>query len=428
MSGKNGNGKQPTKSSLEKEVKKLRRLLTSEQKKASEAEKTAAEAQKTAVKAQMKGNGTGYPTGRGPKSAFGKLILRHCKHKVWRIAKFVPVNVDQEAKLWKIILKSLQGDGVDEGYKTPAEKARWVVLHARNCARAMNETRQYVVGRLKEAVKKYWKANGKVMPSLENIKAIATRSLPIDDGNTDNMALAKWYVDSYMVAACGNRYDFGPSARHYHPLSLACPEDDSKKPTITASTEAFAVICLENNYTSWPAVFEIEEQYPGYEIRRAHKNMPDGYVPGSTHTLLEDGNVRAVYVHGDQFNTKWTMATEGAKKEGGWSPEGRDEFTTLNETIHNIRTSDDTKEASLAYEHQILAALRIDYKLSAESEGLEKALGSKRAPEQLPKKAELIDFGDDDSDCDMVHFEAQRLEGEVVAGIDEAGEMNVAAV
>jgi hypothetical protein len=78
-----------------------------------------------------------------------------------------------------------------------------------------------------------------------------------------------------------------------------------------------------------------------------------------------------------------------------------------------------------------LAALRIDYKLTAESEGLEKALGSKRSPDELPKKPELIDFGDDDSDCDMVHFEAQSLEGEEaeeVAGVDEAGNVTIAQV
>jgi len=178
-----------------------------------------------------------------------------------------------------------------------------------------------------------------------------------------------WYQDK-ILAKVGGRPFWPENVRHYNTISGATFPEDDKKLYMTPSSEAFAVLCFENNKTKWP-----------YEAK-------GGDDPKN-----------------EAMETQFTCSRSGQNKFGCWNNASRKRLVELVELISEARAGPKSATA----EEKALEHLQKVYKI-AEKEAKKKA---KKKPKRA-KEAEVVEIPFDEE-----MEEEDEEEGETTEGDDE---------
>jgi hypothetical protein len=184
----------------------------------------------------------------------------------------------------------------------------------------------------------------------------------------DNQNWFAWYHDK-ILAKVGGRPFWPESVRHYQTISGATFPDDDSKLYITPSTEAFAVLCFENNKTKWP-----------YEAKK-------GDDPKN-----------------EAMETQYTCSKSGQNKFGGWNNAGRKRLVELVDKIKAARADPKSEKAEL----MVLDHLQTEHKI-AEKEAKKKA--KKKAKRDMDSEVVEIPFDEEMEEED--EDEGSSTEGDV---------------
>ena len=95
-------------------------------------------------------------------------------------------------------------------------------------------------------------------PSMKKLLACMQRKLPVND--PENKYEILYHLDALLPRASGCARAFDKKVRCHATISDAKMDEKAKEEDITAETEAFAMIVLENNCTKWPTLFVLEDK------------------------------------------------------------------------------------------------------------------------------------------------------------------------
>jgi len=184
--------------------------------------------------------------------------------KLWRVCKFVTSDEDRAKVTAKICsLCDFEGDS------NPAQEAKWCKLNEKKTNRAVNDIRAYSQCEIKKKLATYWTYNKKTLPSLDDFKACLKRTINYEDKAQKN--IWKFWADQILDAACANKFDWNPAVRYFNKISTASDGEGESQfnMLMNPSTEAWAMICIENYYDSWQKQFEWKEK----KFPKEHSNV-----------------------------------------------------------------------------------------------------------------------------------------------------------
>jgi len=260
-------------------------------------------------------------------------IKEMVQRKLWRVCKFVTGSADR-FKVTEKILSLLKYD-TDSN---PEAEAKWIEDNGRACNKAVNEIRGYSVGELKKKFHQYWVYNNKTLPPLLTLKACMNRT--IDPKNPEEMLVWQFWVDKILDAACANKFDWNPSVRYYQTISHASDGEGNTlfNMLMNPSTEAWAMVCIENYYEAWPKHFE-------WKVNNPHSKLP----VSKKNRILGEGE--------EAFpKQKWTDAHGGQQVYCGWHVDSLQLYNTYKES----NTAARQLARSTTLEEKILETLKKD--------------------------------------------------------------------
>lgn len=258
--------------------------------------------------------------------------------KLWRVCKFIMGKKVRD----KVAAKCYELIGLTEG------QAEWVETWGKTVNKALNNVRGYACTEIKKKMFDYWEEHGTV-PSLDEFRACLTRR--IDPNNQDELALFAFWWDQILDGACANKFDWCEDHRLYLKISTAAPYPSQGRPNraedlyMNPSTEAFALIVLENYLAQWVGQFE---------WKKLHKKKKIPAYKKPVNRTADDPNFP---------ETKWTNPHAGQQTYCGWDKEALkqfEEYKNLNKTARMTPESDALEEATLA-------KLKVDYKVTGDA-------------------------------------------------------------
>jgi hypothetical protein len=269
-----------------------------------------------------------------------KLFLRpHFKEKVWRLIKFV----SSDKQLAQMATYYLKTSALASGKFTKAGKlspsgAQWVENYADTLSKILNDFRSSCQNNLKKVCFSYMKAK-KVskMPKIDEFLKIIARDPDLDK------ELFIWWWTEFMPKASGSSRLWNKQVYCFGTLSSMAPPSTPNEPYITASTEAFGVLVLENCASRWPALLGVDKEGKAGVIQYTKRDMPD-----------KKGSNRISTTRNPEFMGKYTRSDLGQKKFGGWSKEGLQRFAELCKIAKEGRQ----KETTEALETDVLVMIR----------------------------------------------------------------------
>lgn len=256
------------------------------------------------------------------------------------------------------------------------KRNQWVHDHVDVVREAMNEHRNYVQSRCKEAIEAWSKAIDQDggLPSTDEILAIATRDLPNKDVMVDGkseyaryLKIFVWWWDTFLPAVAGHKY-WRPSIRTTQNITTAMFNGNQ---CIPKGTEAFAVLVFENCYDKWKLMITETENFTKKIIIPKKKSDDDT----------------------QKYAGKYSSSRLGQAAFGGWSPEGKKRFNELCRMIGDVRE----KNEDPGLETEVLKLVRQVHNLPAEVDD-EAAEASKKRKKRKrdPVVVELVDCDMDD--------------------------------
>jgi len=126
-------------------------------------------------------------------------------------------------------------------------------------------------------------------------------------------AVFDFYVERMLTNVAGVRM-WGPEVKYFEEVSKSFIQNANRLPRITASTEAFAILCYKNCWKKWNKMHKDMEQHKmaqrkgKFECPRFNKKKPDENC---------------------DYATIYTDSATGQKKLGGWNKEGLKEYNRL---------------------------------------------------------------------------------------------------
>ena len=150
-----------------------------------------------------------------------------------------------------------------------------------------------------------------------------------------------WYVDVFLQAAAGHDM-FGPNIRRYKTVTEMVPVNGKRKPNVSASSEAFGILMLENCTPKWGHVIPKRIANGNWKVPQYKKDDE------STHPY---------------HNTVFSDRNAGQVTGGGWSGRG---FEKLNEyQVHILAQRKADKKKKFAMAKFALHLIRDNYKITA---------------------------------------------------------------
>lgn len=386
---------------LRKKLKALEKEKEDQEKEnqAKEAKYAALEAKYKAMKAQRKRGA--LPDGDIPpvpkNDAILKLIVDGVTRHLWRDCKFIGTTQQVVHALQLILRNSTEWRKFEKLEKAArfAKLRGFTSTYGDHITHTLNEKRSSVQSGIKNVYMEREKA-GLPVPTAEQFLHIVLRQdlelleVPklsdeekkdedkvkeVADIKTKNVQIKVnqewffWYHDK-ILAKVGGRPFWPESVRYYNTISEATfPEDDSKH-YMTPSSEAFAVLCFENNKTKWP-----------YEAKGG-----------------EDPKNQAM-------ETEYTCSKSGKNKFGGWNNAARKQLVELVKLISEARADPKSETA----EKMALERVQKKYRIK-EKEAKKKA---KKKPKR-PRETEVVEIPFDEE-----MEEEDEEEGEFSDGEDE---------
>jgi hypothetical protein len=176
---------------------------------------------------------------------------------VWCYTQFFPDLPGEQRILLAFIVQGM-------GIKNKADMLTFSGKYSGYMATVLNDNHGYTSNRVRAKLETNWGNNNDTLPSLEDLFAIAYRTL--DRTDEDNMNLACSYYWDHLLDKLtpANIKHWNPDIRHYQLISEAGWEDKKvtkkKEFYITPPPmEAFLSALLENQYDVWTAQFSLKK-------------------------------------------------------------------------------------------------------------------------------------------------------------------------
>ena len=244
-------------------------------------------------------------------------IYKAVKEYGWNISKFI----NNDSKLDDATKIIMQGMGYEElfpdlkGDKLKKQKKYWVAMNRDLVRTGFNEARNAAMSNLRnEYVKRM--EDGLKVPTPDQLLDCATREPTLMD-TEEGCALFDEYVDVWLAKA-GLLEHWDKQWRHHLTISEATHEEDrkgecgDKHPCITAGTEAFLVVAIENGVSSRFAY-----------IVKVHKSKDMTY--DSKHP---------------EASCPFVNSKGGVLKWGGWNDLGQERFKEIRQKVKDGRARD----------------------------------------------------------------------------------------
>jgi hypothetical protein len=203
--------------------------------------------------------------------------------------------------------------------------------------------------------------------------------LPRDEDCDED--LFAFYWTKIVGRAAGTATIWNDECKFFGLLSTAKPEEPGAKPYITASTEAFAVLAIENCAKRWPKLWAKKREIPDKKVMYTKKGSApkDGYTAVNT---TDDADWVGVY----------TTTDAGQRMCGGWTLAGLNKYKEYLAIATEGRAKDTTEEL----EQKILDKIRADNKITAPTWAAHKrkSRGGTGEPAVVAEVAGLLDLDD----------------------------------
>ena len=288
-------------------------------------------------------------------------IKAKIQKKLWRVCKFVTC-ADDRMKVAQKVYQLLNFQNAPDNHEE-----EWLESRLSDVNKAVNDVRSYSVGEIKKKLQDYWTYNNHTLPPLDDLKACMNRTIDIKlPGKLDIM---KFWVDEILDAACANKFDWCPHHRHYMTITDAANQPSKFNNYMNPSTEAWAMVCIENYYDNWLGHFEWKHKYPKKKIVTSKKKR-----------ILEEGEAPFP-------DPKWTDSHGGQTVYCGWHPDGLKKYNEYKET--NTTARQGTRSYEL--EATILTNLKQDWGIVGETPDQGKPT-KKRKKDEAEEKVNTLDF------------------------------------
>ena len=288
-------------------------------------------------------------------------IKAKIQKKLWRVCKFVTC-ADDRMKVAQKVYQLLNFQNAPDNHEE-----EWLESRLSDVNKAVNDVRSYSVGEIKKKLQDYWTYNNHTLPPLDDLKACLNRTIDISlPGKLDIM---KFWVDEILDAACANKFDWCPHHRHYMTITDAANQPSKFNNYMNPSTEAWAMVCIENYYDNWSGHFEWKHKYPKKKIVTSKKKR-----------ILEEGEAPFP-------DPKWTDSHGGQTVYCGWHPDGLKKYNEYKETNTTARQG----ARSYELEATILTNLKQDWGIVGETPDQGKPT-KKRKKDEEQEKVNTLDF------------------------------------
>jgi len=318
------------------------------------------------------------------------MIHSTIKNTSWRKVKFV----HGEASRKKVALMVLE-DMDMEKFKGDSERAvanreKWVEAFGGVVTKKYNKHRSYAQTQTSQACKKWMATHNGQLPDIDRLTAIIKRDL--DPQIPADMELMKWWWTDVLPMACGNRDDWNDEKKYYVTISEGAPPNYPRQKYITPSTEAIAVLFIENLRSKWTEINALKQlpEYAGCTsfTAKVHLEYEKDAQGKPTDVLayehrINPNNPKDVTLNHEKFWGKYTILTAGQCADSGWTHAGRKLFKDLTEANKAARLLPKCKDL----EEAVLKSLRAEQGIQADTHMAEKL----RKRRELNKKTQESD-------------------------------------
>jgi hypothetical protein len=270
---------------------------------------------------------------------------------VWRYTQFFPDLPGEQHILLAFILQGM-------GIKNKADMIKFSGKYSGYMASVLNDNRGYSSNRVRAKMEAYWGSNGKTLPPLEKMFAIAYRTLDLTD--EDNLWLAGFYWDHLLDKLTpANIKHWSPDIRHYQLISEAGWEDKKvtkkKEFYITPQMEAFLMALLENQYEVWTAQFSLKK---GDLSDKRIRCCPTLLKKDASQEQIDQGYIVEgdyINVWGPKWVAKYSDSQSGNSRLKGWNQKGKERYAEILKQVEQARKD---VEKCKAFETTIWKKLR----------------------------------------------------------------------
>ena len=309
-----------------------------------------------------------------------KKFTEVTKHVVWKVCKFL-VNDDQVFRATKIAMENIPQLQKKMVVAEKEQVEKWVEAYSEAygsvITAALNGHRSERQGGLRTAYLERAK-DGKKLPNPSELLQIVKRKDIDPKEHPENWELFLWYWEVLLTKVVGSKR-WGYSQKYYGRISDHAPPDKPNDPYISASDEAMVVLLWENCGQRFP-----------YAAKCAAKGEKENKKD-------------------KLYQSKYTDASCGQDKWGGWNAEGRKRFRELCRGI--TKSKNKRADAIKELETAALQHFQEKYKLNTDKKKGRKGRTPKDFEEDEEAEVEFGDYnggeGSDDDDTDVEEFDAK---------------------
>ena len=276
------------------------------------------------------------------------LIFEVFKSKIWQKVKFIGSNQDEVNVTERVMKVFPDPDLQEDSPKGAALRSEWMTNYSGEVLKAVNTTRSYVQSRVREVVFSRLE-EAKPLPNLMFLQMLMRRE--VDLNSPSQLEQAVWWWDVVMPRCTANQTHFSPKVRYFDIISRATSDNKTKKPDISASTEAFAAIVYQNSVQKWKRYYDLRKEHPGKSIEiKTKKNQ-------AWCDEMNEITPKKWYVTVESFPDllpKYTNPEAGQVARGGWNETGMKQHHEWKKQVEKARKTPD----GIAMEERILAEMR----------------------------------------------------------------------
>jgi hypothetical protein len=202
----------------------------------------------------------------------------------------------------------------------------FIQSHKSKMLSGQNMCWQYTCSKIKEVCKNYWLEHHD-LPHYGTILQAMKHETPLDDDG--KMAVALWYFDKCIPAACLEPHVYGLARRGFQHLSTLHPANQPHKPYITPATKAFFLVVYHGCWEPWLKHWNLETNpnNVGKNIKEIDFAKWKKEHPGQDPSSLNSD--QTMYINKPEYHNKYTKGNAGQVKYGGWSKKGLEKFNSL---------------------------------------------------------------------------------------------------
>ena len=223
------------------------------------------------------------------------MLKKTAKEKTFRTIKFIQSDAEavKAAEVTLDLSELAEYIGDDEATKTKRVEA--VGLYSSDILQAINEQRSIVQTNMGKIAKCLYDKDGK-LPETEVFAEVVART-------SKDEAMIDYWLHELCPVAAGVK-NLPKKVLNYTIISEAKCQHDQQKLAFPAVSEAFALLCYENCREKWVKIWKFKQENPGDKVPVANKETAND----------------------DRYSSKYTVATKGVQKFGGWTQDGLDAF------------------------------------------------------------------------------------------------------